>query len=404
MGTRSARRKNQSSRTSAWLRGKGRLRVAAAVAATGLLPLAATNAAQAATVTPAVPGPLWNLAYQTHGGPNQVFGSITAPTKTDAWAVGNTSSGGVPTGSVFAHWGGHSWTAASIKGSGGFLAGSVYSSSPSNVWIFGTAKKTGDEEALVYNGRTWSSRALPPVLDSNFIALLGPSDVWADTSESCPQSATQTCTFLIHWNGARWLTVKIAGDLYGVTTAATHAWFFTLADRTNPGDPSSAGTPVLYEAAGSKIARVKAPSVRLTSGTGIVAAPSGQLWMLATLASKGHREALFHWNGAAWKGAVVPAFLCPPYAYGYCPLYLSSTLSYDGKGGFWSGYYAHWTGKQWLNEDFNVGTKLSDTGWGDQGVTVAIPGTHSVWGVGYIDRIPNSASTNGLVAVYGPLP
>ena len=242
------------------------------------------------------------------------------------------------------------------------------------------------------------------MIDSNDVALLGPSDAWAGTSEPCPQGATQTCTFLVHWNGAKWLTVKIPGVLQAVTTAARHAWFFTLAARTNSGAPNAPATPVLYEVTGSKIARVKAPSVELTAGTGIVAAPSGQLWMLALLASKGHREALFHWTGTAWKGAVVPAFLCPPDATGYCPLLLSNTLSYDGKSGFWSGWYAHWTGRQWLNADFSIGSQLTDTGWGNQGVTVAIPGTHSVWGVGTIDRTQNSAITNGLVAVYGPLP
>jgi hypothetical protein len=218
MSTRLPRRQDQSSRTGAWLRGKRRLGALAAVAATGLAALAATSTAQATTASPAaLLG--WNLAYQTHGGPNQEFVTITAPTRTDAWAAGITTNvagaAGYPTGSVFAHWNGHSWTAASIKVSAGFVAEYAYSSSPSNVWIFGRARKTNAEQALVYNGKTWSSRALPGMIDDSKVALLGPSDLWAGTDVPCPQSAPHACTILMHWNGKTWQAVKIAGLLRG---------------------------------------------------------------------------------------------------------------------------------------------------------------------------------------------
>jgi hypothetical protein len=160
---------------------------------------------------------------------------------------------------------------------------------------------------------------------------------------------------------------------------------------------------VLYKVTGSKIARVKAPSVELTAGTGIIAASSGQLWILAKLASKGHQEAVFHWNGTTWTGAVSPASVCPANTSGSCPLYLSSTLSYDGAGGFWSGWYEHWTGKQWIAVSQGPGGGLLN-GYTNSGVSVAIPGTHSVWGVGGVSRTLDSATYNGLIAVCGPLP
>jgi hypothetical protein len=290
---------------------------------------------------------------------------------------------------------------ASIKAAAGILLSYAYSSSPGNVWLFGYNNKTSAPEAVVYNGKAWRAMPLPDDIDGNTVAVLGSSNVWALSSAPCPQGNSAGCTVLAHWNGATWSHVTIQGAFQAATSAGGHAWFLTLAAA----QPYAAGTPVLYEATGSRISKVKAPIARVQAVYGITAAPNGQLWALASLAKKSAPEQLFHWTGRAWTEAAVPKSVCPPNATGTCPLNVIGTLSYDGKSGFWSGFEAHWTGRQWLNLDYSFSSQLTASGgWGNEGVTTAIPGTNSAWGVGEIDRTMTGTSTDGLITVYGPLP
>lgn len=381
------RKKKRSFRTSAFLRRPAPRAAVAVLSAAGLVALGATGTAHAATA------PKWTVAYRTHGGPSQAFDGITAPTKSDAWAVGSTAANV----SVFAHWNGRSWTPESIRPASGLLLSSAYSASPSDVWLVGVSKKTGDPWAVIYNGKAWRARALPFGFDSEAVAVLSLSDVWAVLGSACgPAGGSQTCTVLAHWNGSKWSDVKVAGIEAGMTAAGGHAWIWTL---------SSGGGSALYEASGNKVSKVKAPPVKLSSAAGIVAARNGQLWAIGTLATKKRPAVLLHWTGHSWTQAAIPGNVPPPGATGYWPVNLTGSLSWDGKNGFWCGWFLHWTGKQWVNTDINFGGQfLTASGWGEAGVATAIPGTDGVWGVGEINRGQNGTPTDGLIAVEGPRP
>ena len=80
-----------------------------------------------------------------------------------------------------------------------------------------------------------------------------------------------------------------------------------------------------------------------------------------------------------------------------------STLSYDGKNGFWDGPYAHWTGSKWIDTDNETTKQLAAVVW-TAGVAVPIPGTDSAWSAGYVPQTAKSTATNAVIAVYGPLP
>ena len=371
---------------------------AAAVAALGLAAaLTATTAASAATDEPTGSEPTpWNVAYQTHGGPDQAFSEIAAPAKHDAWAIGDTSRGETVTGSIFAHWNGGSWSPVTIKAAAGFLAGTIYASSGDNIWVFGQDRQ-GDEETLVFNGKTWSLRklALSLYLNDPEVAVLSASNVWAGSSQQCPASAPQPCSELLHWNGSTWASVPVSGVTQAVTSAGGHAWFLTLTGAKHD-------VPAIDETQGSRVVKVKAPPAAMNSSPGFVAAPNGRLWILGQLTSRNNPQRLWHWNGKKWTESDVPQNLCVPNGTGYCPAYLPPGLVFDRGNGFWSGLI-HWTGARWVNTE-TLSTQLMDMSIEIPAQVAVSPVTGTVWGPSLFGRNASGSSFGGLIIVYGRLP
>jgi len=384
----------KSSRTNRWL---GAVAVAALTLA-GLAGLTATSAASAATDRPSGPDPTpWNVAYENHGGPNQAFSEIAAPARNDAWAIGDTSKGYTVTGSIFAHWDGKSWSPVTIKAAAGFLAGNIYASSGDNVWIFGSDRQ-GDDEALVFNGRSWSLRKLALALDlaNSEAAVLSASDVWAESNQQCPAGAPLPCSELSHWNGSTWAFVPVSGLTESVTSAGGHVWFLTLTGAKDD-------IPAIDETQGSRLVRVKAPSAAMSSTPpGFAAAPNGRLWILGEPAAKNSTPRLWHWTGRKWTESVIPENLCVPNGSGYCPTNLLFDLVYDGGNGVWDGVF-HWTGTRWVNTQ-TLSNQLTHMSIEIPNQVAVSPGSGTVWGPSWFGRNATASILGGLIIVYGRLP
>jgi hypothetical protein len=320
--------------------------------------------------------------------------------KRDAWAIGGSGGSGgrgTVTGAVFAHWNGGSWSPVTIKAAAGFIADNIYASSGDNIWIFGQTR-AGDEETLVFNGKSWSLRKLAAAvyLDESQVAVLSATDVWAESGEQCPASAAQPCSEMLHWNGSTWASVPVSGLSEAVTSAGGHAWFLSLTGAKDD-------VPAIDETEGSKLVKVKAPAGTMgATAPGFAAAPNGRLWILGELASKGNGLRLWRWSGKAWTESVPPGNLCVPNGSGYCPSYLPFVLVYDGGNGVWSGLI-HWTGTRWVNTQ-TLSTKLTDTSF-EIPVQVAVtPVSGTVWGPSSFERNATGSSNGGLIIVYGRLP
>jgi hypothetical protein len=377
-------------RTDRGLRVKGTLSAGLVVAASAAT-LAGGAPAQASVTATAAPH--WQTVYRTHSATSGDLLSVTAPTKNDAWAAG--SAGASP---VILNWNGKSWKPVKVPGTARFEPGqfgAVQATSPSDVWITGGVAHSNTGQAHVWNGKTWRTLALP-TSSFNESAVIGASDVWGypDTSEGC-YTLPGRATCLYHWNGTKWTETKIAGVYStGLTAAGHHAWFLGLTDLRNPGSTNPSGIPVVYEATNGKLRKVPAPAARIQSYGSIAAAPNGQLWIEASLATAKAPAALFHWTGKRWTEATIPTL-----AGGFFAV-ISGAMAYDGKDGVWIGGLLHWTGSKWVNTFASVPWEVSF------GLNAAapIPGSASIWAVGDISRTNTSQTLDPLVAAFGPVP
>jgi hypothetical protein len=330
---------------------------------------------------------------------------VTAPTRYSAWAVGQAGTSKNPR-PLIVHWNGKTWNQVTInlKGVPLFIPTTVLSSSASNVWAIGWHLPVPDNlDAFVYNGKWWSLRKLPSIVQGVYAVLSG-SSVWA-SGGFCPSTPLAACTTLLHWNGSTWLSSTMSGATQSATAAGGHAWFLGLTHLSAPGGSSQSGRPVIHEATGNKVSTIPAPATRLMTlpmQPSIAASPSGQLWVLGRLATAGHPLRLFHWTGRTWQTIGIPQNVCPAGYGGYCPLMPSAPLAYDGKAGVWAGSTAHWTGAHWVNGDFYASSLLL------AGISLpavaAIPGTDSAWGAGTEGDGSSSSLGYGIVALFGPKP
>ena len=361
------------------------------VAAVAAAALAGSATAQAAV--PATAAPHWQIVYRTNSATVGELVSVTAPARNDAWAVGE--SGASP---VILNWNGKSWKPVRVPGTAGFQPTqptAVQATSPGNVWIFGGVARSAVGRAHVWNGKTWRTIDLP-TSGFEYSAVVSASDVWGSgiSSEGC-YNGTALATCLYHWNGARWTETRLAGvDVTDMTTAGHHAWLLGLTGIRNPGSANPSGIPVIYEDTNGKLRKVAAPAARIQSYDSIAAAPNGQLWIEASLATAKAPAALFHWTGKRWTETMIPELIDNFFAV------VSGAMAYDGKDGVWIGGLLHWTGSKWVNTFGSVPWE------GSFGLNAAapIPGSASIWSVGDISRTATSPTLNPLVAAYGPLP
>jgi len=137
-------------------------------------------------------GAAWSVvpmpkAPQTTTFPTYTLTSVVALSATDAWAVGQVSSG-APTDVLIEHWNGTTWSVAAAPTPG----------------LFPTVRS---------------------------VAARAANDVWAVGDIATNDSTPQYRTFTLHWDGASWSRVaspptNAYSELYGVTArlGTSHVW------------------------------------------------------------------------------------------------------------------------------------------------------------------------------------
>jgi hypothetical protein len=184
----------------------------AVVAAAGLVLGSASAASGAATLAAG-----WHSFTPPIG--DGLLYDIYAPSVTDAWAVGESASGG----SVYLHFNGSAWS--SVSGPALGPVGSVSGTSDSDLWVLGT---TGTAH---YNGSTWQTYPLylpagatyvPPASDvgadqQRWLYAAGPDDVYATVNMTVPGQTASSV--LEHFNGTAWSQVTGAPNLTTGTIA-----------------------------------------------------------------------------------------------------------------------------------------------------------------------------------------
>ena len=355
-------------------------RFLAVAAAAGLVLTAAASAA-AATATSAS----WHLVYQARTARVTSLYGITAPSRTDAWAVGFTTSTSGRYSPDYVHWNGKRWQAVTIAGAGKFRPWVAESTSPSDVWFFG-ARGTNFEALHLVHGR-WRSLAVAGAISSTTIAVLGAGNVWMiGFADGCDDTTGQCSTQLLHWTGTRWVSYTVDALIQALAGSGAHVW---AAGISGPdAATNSTGQTVLYRFANGSWRPFSSPRPATGVPPMIAAGPAGHLWLLAA-PLHGDQWILRRWTGKRWTQQSIPrrligAISVPP------------PLTYDGNGGVWVGPYLRWTGSRWIDAFPAVNPFPSLSGFGLQAIA-PVPGSGSLWAAG--------ADNKGrMIAVYGSQP
>lgn len=84
--------------------------------------------------------PHFRVVYRIRSGIPDLL-DVTAPTRTDAWAVGTIRYRQAGHDNLLVlHWNGSHWRRLAVPHPAGFVPSSIAASSPSNVWIFGAVR------------------------------------------------------------------------------------------------------------------------------------------------------------------------------------------------------------------------------------------------------------------------
>jgi hypothetical protein len=294
-------------------------------------------------------------------------------TSSNLWGFG-TESG---TRAAFAHFNGDRWTfgklPAAKTGTAGKSAVLVIAAglvaSKTDVWAFGATLTTGGAVlpyAAQYNGRRWATRPVPGTGVAIGVAALSPRDILVLLGSDEYLGFGTSKPTVARWNGSRWRPLpKQPAVLPGLENATSlavsggHVWI--AGDDT---DGAVSGAPQFTDFA-----------AELTPAgwhTADLPGASGTDYELASLVPDGH--------GGLW-------------GLGSC---LDSCI--NSKGGWISQRLWHFTGGHWSGP---AAPKFGGVA-GELQSLVAIPGTSTVWGAGFVRR--NGSSAVGLIALAGPAP
>ena len=264
-----------------------------------------------------------------------------------------------------------------VSGAGpGFEPSSVYATSPSNVWIFGSIWRSSADEALYFNGKAWHTfQFLINTGGTNETAVLGPHSVWVITAGTCFSPCS---TPAYYWNGHGWGPSKVNHQLWGIAAGGTHLFGIAVTDF-RPADQTF--VPVLYERAHRSWRRLGVVSQRLSDPL-LTGSSASDMWIWGHLTGRGAPGVLYHWNGTWLQQVPVPAGLLT-----------TDVLTPDGRGGIWAGPYAHWTGRKWIS-------LRADAKRLDGAVTALAPiaNTSSTWlvgGLAWHNRDESFVAVNG---------
>ncbi len=192
---------------------------------------------------------------------------VTALSAKDVWAVG---------GRTIVHFDGTTWTkmTAPLPRHRFVSLSSLAAAAPDDVWVAGYAQiKTGyvtKDFLLHWDGRAWERVDAPnpsPIFNYLLsVAAAGPDDVWAvGTTARTSSSGGRWETFVIHWDGSRWMRVPSPSPgsddntLEDVVASSHGGGAWAVGQYSNGG--VSGRTPLALRWTGTEWTPVSAPRV-----------------------------------------------------------------------------------------------------------------------------------------------
>jgi hypothetical protein len=253
-------------------------------------------------------GTAWSIVVTPDTGSsiNHLLVAVDCVTSSDCWAVGNTSTGGVPA-TLAEHWNGTAWSVVATPNAG-ILFG-VACTSSADCWAVGNSSTggvpPGETLAEHWNGTTWSVVPTPDNTSWQFNYLYGVAcvtgpDCWAVGYAS--DSGTASQTLAEHWNGTAWSIVATPNtgssinDLLAVDCVRnSNCWAVGLTG--NDVGVQQTLAEHWHRSAWSIVATPLGQSIL----SGVTCVTGGDCWAVGAGAS-----GIEHWNRTAWSTVATP--------------------------------------------------------------------------------------------------
>ena len=330
--------------------------------------------------------------------------SVTAVSRTDAWAAGGVA----PTGSsryqpLLVHWDGSAWQPVTLParilaalgpGQGLSVIGAWRAG---GFWAFDGLNGTW----LRHHGQRWTAGQLPapgaggstPVITS--AVVLNRANVWAFGFSI--ERGGQAAPYAAHLRAGTWRVVALPGSasVTDASASSRHSIWALIG-----GGPQTATANILLHWNGSQWNQVSmtgslAGSTRLYS---VLAVGRGSAWTAGGTppGTTGPTGVAALWNGSGWQVSRLHRMLTPA-------VNVEFSLARDGQGGAWAAVggfgAAHWQLWHYAAGQWALPVNLDTTGTrAFLGGLARVPGTISLWAVG--ERLVGRAD-QGMIAGYG---
>jgi hypothetical protein len=254
--------------------------------------------------------------------------SVTAPSATDAWAVGSTTDSNGDEHALIEHWNGSAWTIAPVPGMRSSSLLSVRSASRTSVWAVGevrNAKRQDQTLILHWNGKAWARQPSPDP-GGSFDILYGVRAVSATSAWAVGtfEKGSALRSLVLHWNGTAWKQVAspspaIDSQFAGVAaTSAASAWAVGLVSSSSdaprrpgpvaPAVPKTDPRTFIARWNGHSWSQTASPSpgdADILRAVGTTSATSA--WAVGMTEQAGIEQTLIlHGDGQAWKRVASP--------------------------------------------------------------------------------------------------
>jgi hypothetical protein len=350
--------------------------VLGAAAAATALALAQGLPAQAMLATS------WHVVFSQHYGPASNYSGYTAvvaPSATSAWAFGSTNIGGLPAPGtpVAEQWNGTTWQRSTLPSglTSEIIAASAIS--PNDVWA--VTEVGGD--VLHWNGSQWSVAEQVPGASSGAmltdVIAFSDSDVWVFGASGAGPGLGAW-----HYDGTTWTQVTGRGGGVGFASALspTDIWGLGSTARGPAGDEI-----VHYN--GSAWQRVTATTLTSLDFSDIMAVSDTDVWATGVVNGITTKQRLVQLSNGVWSRVKIPFTVG---SLGW--------LAPDGHGGIWLEASTSSTKTEILHRSA-TGRWTETTTPGLMGQMALIPGTTSLWGVGWSNT--GSTGANAQIWAHG---
>lgn len=323
--------------------------VAAAVLVAGIGMAGTASVAAPGTARASTPAG-WNLVFQSPK--SGIFQSIAAVSKTNMWAGAYLFRGAKAVyGPYVWHFNGSTWKAVAIPRAS-MTSDTVQATSASDVWVFGltrNSKNVAASAAYRWDGRHWHKVPVPAYTYLQGAVVLSPSNVWAFGGSFTLHGD------VFHWDGRKWASYNL--NFFPQAVSASSARNVWLTGMTTAGKKEKA---TAYQWNGRRWLAVSTPHPEVESGPSVTVLSRSNVWIGWESTTKTYGA---HWNGRKWRVVIAPDNV-NAYSYDIVP---------DGRGGYWFGPFADWTGHVWINAGA-ISPQPSGGGFGD---IARVPGTSS---------------------------